>query len=505
MKLAAWLGLGLVALLAATILIVPAFVDLGKFKSTYLPLIQDALHRRVDVDEVRLTLVPAPSVRLSGLKVSDGPAFPDNTFFAAEEVQLRLKFWPLLRGRFEVTRFILEKPVINLLKQLDGTFNYADLADKKLPLAKKPERGQKYSAAKPQESAALPIILPGRMSIRDGQLNLETKGQRPLRINGIDLSMETFASDRPFPFRASFRYPGLKTVSLEGMLQYREEQATLMLKDNRLKIQDLNLPVEGSVTHVSTAPLLNLRVTSESVDAKSVWQILSALGVAPPDTDVAGPMQLRIKLAGPSSNPVAEVRGAFKDVKVNGKRGLKGKVNGEVFIQLPMGGGSVARRLQGNGRVAVRDGALTNVDLIKKAQKVTGMIGLSKEQGREATTFKTLETDFTVRAGMADFKRIYLVNRQFEANGAGTMTLEEQALNLAVETVLSAQTSARPGATRTAAFFKDGRNRIVVPLRITGRIADPTVNLDTDKLAQKGMSRSLEKSLGSFFKQKFQR
>ena len=505
MKKAAWIGVGVVGFLAVIILVVPAWVDLGMFKSTYLPFIEETLHRRVDVAEVRLALVPAPSIRLSNLRISDGPAFPDNTFFAAERVQLRLKFWPLIRGRFEVTQFVLEKPVMNLLKQPDGTFNSADLADKKLPLVKKPERSSKNPAAKSQEPAALPLVLPSRMSIRDGQLNLETKGQRPLSINGIDLSLENFAGGEPFPYRASFRYPGLKTVSIEGLLSYQEEQATLKLTDNHLKIQDLNLPIAGSVTHVSTAPRLDLNVASDAVDTKSVWQVLSAFGLTPRDMEVAGPMGLRIKLAGPSSNPVAEVRGLFKDVKVAGKRALKGKLKGEVYIQLPMGGGSMTRRLQGHGKVAVSDGALTNADLIKRARQVTAMIGLSKEQGREATTFKTLETDFTVADGLAEFKRIYMVNPQMEANGAGTMTLDEQALNLAVETVLSAQASARSRGAKAAAFFKDSRNRVVVPLKITGPVANPTVNLNTEKLAQKGMSRSLEKNLDSLLKQKFRR
>ncbi len=505
MKIAAWIGLCLVALLIAVIVVVPAFVDLGIFKSTYLPFIEETLHRRVDVDEVKLALFPAPSIRLSSLKVSDGPAFPGKTFFAARGVQLRLKFWPLLRGRFEVTQFILEKPVINLLKQPDGAFNDADSADKKLPQAKRPDRAHKNPAAKSQEAAALPLVLPSRMSIRDGQVNVETKGQKPLSINGIDLSLENFAGGQPFPYRASFRYPGLKTVSLEGMLSYREEQATLELKDNRLKIQDLDLPVEGSVTLVSTAPWLNLTVTGASVDAKSLWQILSALGLAARDTDVAGPMDLRIKLAGLSASPVTEIRGVFKEVKVTGKRALKGKLSGEVFLQLPMGGGSMTRRLQGNGKVAVRDGAVTNGDWIKKAQQMSSMIGLSKEQGREVTTFKTLETDFTVADGLAEFKRIYMVNPQMEANGAGTMTLQEPALNLAIETVLSPQASARSRAVRAAAFLKDSRNRVVVPLKITGRIANPNVSLDTEKLALKGMGRPLEKTIDSVLKQKFRR
>src|SRR5881227_249967 len=108
MKKVLWIGLGFVGFLIAVIFMVPAFVDLGIFKRTYLPIIEEALHRRVDVGEVRLSLIPTPSIRLSSLKVSDSPAFPDNTFFAAQQLQLRLKLWPLLRGHLEVTELSLK-------------------------------------------------------------------------------------------------------------------------------------------------------------------------------------------------------------------------------------------------------------------------------------------------------------------------------------------------------------------------------------------------------------
>src|SRR6184192_61763 len=280
MKKVLWIGLGFVVFLIAVIFMVPAFVDLGIFKRTYLPIIEEALHRRVDVGEVRLSLIPTPSIRLSSLKVSDSPAFPDNTFFAAQQLQLRLKLWPLLRGHLEVTEFVLEKPVINLLKQPDGTFNYADLAGKEIPLAKKNGRKKKNAPPKSQESAVIPLALPARMRIKDGQLNFETKGQKPVSINGIDLSLQEFSGDHSFPYRASFSYPGLKTISLEGFLSYQETQATLNLKQNRLKVQDLNLPVEGSLSHLSTVPLVNLSLASDPVDAKSVFQVLSVFGLA---------------------------------------------------------------------------------------------------------------------------------------------------------------------------------------------------------------------------------
>ena len=42
-------------------------------------------------------------------------------------------------------------------------------------------------------------------------------------------------------------------------------------------------------------------------------------------------------------------------------------------------------------------------------------------------------------------------------------------------------------------------------MKITGRIANPNVSLDTEKLALKGMGRPLEKTIDSVLKQKFRR
>src|SRR4030095_13912883 len=165
-KKAAWISAAAVGLLITTILIVPHFVDLGLFKRTYLPLVEEALNRRVDVGEVRLSLVPTPSIRLSKLRVSDSAAFSDNTFFSAQQVQLRVKFLPLLKGRFEVTELILDKPVFNLLKQADGTFNYADIANKKTPASNRREAKKKSEGMRAHD-AAVPLLIPSTMRVRD--------------------------------------------------------------------------------------------------------------------------------------------------------------------------------------------------------------------------------------------------------------------------------------------------------------------------------------------------
>ncbi len=277
----------------------------------------------------------------------------------------------------------------------------------------------------------------------------------------------------------------------------------LELKNNFLKIQDLTLPLQGSIGNLSATPRLNLNVRSNNVDAKPIFQILSVFGLAPRDTEVSGPMDLSMNVTGPSNSLVTQVRGLFKDVKVHGKRALKGTLTGEASIRLPMGAGPVSRRLQGNGKLVARNGELTNVDLIKKIERVTGMIGLSRDEQRQATTFQTMEADFIIGGGYAEFTRLYLINPQMEVTGGGTMTIEQPTLNLNVDTALSPQASARAGRSRTTTFFKDKQGRIVVPLKVVGPVENPSVDLNAGKLAETGLPQNAEKGFSSFFKRLF--
>jgi uncharacterized protein involved in outer membrane biogenesis len=499
-----WISSATLICLVAAVLVIPHFVDLGIFKGTYLPLFEEAFRRRVDVGEVRLSLIPTPSIRLSNLKVSDSPAFPGSTFFAAEQLRLRLKLWPLLRGRFEVTEFVLEKPVVNLLKRADGTFNYSDLADKKTTLDRARESKKRAYPSKPPESAAIPLLVPSQMRVRDGQLNFQTMGQKAVKINGIDLSLQEFSGDRPFPYRASFSFPGLKLVALEGMLDYQEDESTLQLNNTRLRVQELVLPVEGKISNLSSVPTINLTLGADRVDAKSIFQILSAVALAPSDMEVSGPTALRITMTGPSHSLVTQVRGQFKGVKVQSKRLLKGIFSGEVFIKLPLGAVADAeRRLQGNGNLMARDGELTNLNLVNKLQRAAGLIGLSPNERRQATTFNSLEASFVIADGLAEFRQIDLTNPQAEMSGNGTMTLAQPRLNIAMKVVLSAQASARAGKGRTVSVLKDSQGRVVVPLKITGPVENPSVDLDSSKVLQRGSGQLVEKGFGTFFKQLF--
>jgi hypothetical protein len=503
MKRALIIAAGVLALLIAAIILVPPLIDLGKYKARYLPLAEQALNRKVDVGEIRLRIVPSPAIRLSALKIADDPAFSDEAFFTAEHLSLRLKLVPLLRGRLEAEEFALEKPVFNLLKKADGTFNFADIARKKKETAKKEK---KSAAPRPREAARLAQFVPTVIRIDDGALVLKTPGQKPLQIRGIDLSLKNFSADHPFPYRVALKAPGLKPISLEGEMRYQETQATLTLKDSRLKAEDVEFAVSGAVTELTGALKVNISLGNDSFEIKPIVRALAAAELLPKQLEASGPIGLRIALAGSSNNLVSQIETRLKSLKVNDPRAFRGTVAGEVHLTVPLGGDApLARKIRGNGRIGAKDGALTNVDLVKRIEQITGLIGMAKEERAGATTFKTLESDFTLAGGSADFKRIYLQSPVMEATGGGKMNLEAQTIDLGIEAALAPGVSARVASAKAATFFKDSQGRVVVPLKITGPVKGPSVNLDSEKLVKKGFGETLEKGQGSIFEPLFKK
>jgi AsmA protein len=506
MKKALLITIGILVLLLVAIVLIPPLIDLGAYKGRYLPLVEQALQRKVDVGEIRLRIVPAPAIRLSKLSVLDDPSFSKEPFFTAQSVSLRLRLGPLLKGKFQVEEFIVEKPAVHLVKKPDGTFNFADLAKKKQEVAKKEK---KEAAPGPKEAARLSQLVPALLRVEDGSVTLQTEGQKPLQLGGIDVSLKDFSATHPFPYRVALKAPGLKPISLEGALRYQETPSTLTLKDSRLKAEDVEFGVSGAVADLTGAPKVNLTLANDNFDIKPIAQLLAAAAIAPKELEASGPVGLRVALAGPSNNLLSQIQVRLKRLKVNDSRAFKGTVAGEIDLTAPLGGGdgSLVRKARGNGRLGAKDGELTNVDLVKKIEQITGLIGMSKQERGGATTFKTLETEFALAGGVAAIKRIYLQSPVMEAQGNGKMNLEPPTLDLALETALAADVSARVDSGKATTLFKDSQGRLVVPLKITGPAKSPAVNLDSAKLMKKGLGQMLEErgkgsALDRLFKRK---
>jgi AsmA protein len=133
-------------LLVALVIVLQTGAVARRVKDFVVPRASAALGRELTVRDAKLRILPGPRVDLTGVTLAGRPGEPALVELDALEVSLRI--WPLLTslGRnVEVASFRLDRPVVNLVRAPDGSWNYEGLGG---PPAKetpppKPAEGQR--------------------------------------------------------------------------------------------------------------------------------------------------------------------------------------------------------------------------------------------------------------------------------------------------------------------------------------------------------------------------
>jgi len=89
-----------------------------------------ALGRPVEVSWVKLRLFPRVGFDLENFVVHDDPAFSNEPWLRAQDVNAVVRLRSLLRGRIEIARLSLTEPSLNLVRGPQGRWNVADLLER---------------------------------------------------------------------------------------------------------------------------------------------------------------------------------------------------------------------------------------------------------------------------------------------------------------------------------------------------------------------------------------
>lgn len=205
MKILVGLLIGFV-LLVAVLLALPFLIDVNHYQDQYKPLIEQALNRKVELQDIRLTIWPRLGVRVNGFTVLDDPAFSAAPFASLTSLDVGVKLLPLLSKKIEVDEIALRDPVITVITDKSGVMNVSTIGAK---------------------TASSPATEPGAGS---------PPGDNPLRILAL------FAVDR---------------VSIEGgTLTYRDLSTAPITE---YQARDLELLVTS--VHLDQSPSIHLKTT----------------------------------------------------------------------------------------------------------------------------------------------------------------------------------------------------------------------------------------------------
>ncbi len=517
-----------VVLLVGVVLALPFLVDLNKYQDQYKPLIEDALNRKVQLQDIGLTVWPRIGARVAGFTVLDDPAFGSGPFASLASLDVGVKLMPLLSGKVEVEEITLSQPVITVIKNKNGVLNASTIGRKGVAVPEKPSRAPIPSTEGPLKILALLAV--DRVSIDGGKLTYrDLSAAKPTEYVLQDMELllrDVRLGQTPNVHFLSLVQPFNMPVKLDGTFGPLRETMDIDAINFDLGVgktdftitgnaagNDANINITSPVINTANLPVAlplkkpvdikNFQIAAEVRGQEAKLNTLSfqlfdgqvkgqgklvSGSDAPP---FKGGVTVQGVQLGPALNAVAET-----PISVSGTAGSDLSLLGKGF-SMP----DLTKALEGTGHIAVKDGKIEGVNLLQEVISALKIAGISIDNTK-ATAFSTIETDLAIKQGIINVQRLLMDSHDFQATGGGTIGFDQR-LNLAVNLNLSQDVSHKLAAASPVVkiAMKDGR--LSLPLTITGTAQAPSYGVDlkgvTGKV-QEQVKKKVEEAVGGLLK-----
>ncbi|UVT15658.1 MAG: AsmA family protein [Nitrospira sp.] len=518
----------LVVLLVGVVLALPFLIDLNKYQDQYKPLIEDALNRKVQLQDIRLTVWPRIGARVAGFAVLDDPSFGSGPFASLSSLDVGVKLMPLLSGKVEVEEITLRDPDITVIKNKKGVLNASTIGRKGVGVPETPSRAPIPSTEGPLKVLALLAV--DRVSIDGGKLTYrDLSAAKPTEYVLQDMELllrDVRLGQTPTLHFLSLVQPFNIPVKLDGTFGPLKETMDIDAINFQLGVGKTDFTITGKAAGNDaniniTSPVINtanLPVAlplKKPVDVKN-FQIaaevrgqeakLNALSFQLFDGQIKGQGKLIAGSDAPPFKGGVTVQGvqlgpaftavAETPISVSGTAGADLSLQGQGF-SMP----DLTKALEGTGHMAVKDGKIEGVNLLQEAVSALKVVGISLGDPK-ATAFSTIETDLAIKHGIINVKRLLMDSHDFQATGGGTIGFDQR-LNLLVNLNLSQEVSQKLAGVSPVIklALKDGR--LSLPLAITGTAQAPSYGVDlkgvTGKV-QEQVKKKVEETVGGLLK-----
>jgi uncharacterized protein involved in outer membrane biogenesis len=199
---------------------------------------EQSLGRKISVGAVEATLFSGIGARLTNFAMADDPDYASTDFVRAKDLQIHVKFWPLLRKELQVKKVVLHDPVIGIVRNPDGKFNFSTIGKKGKEKKEAAEKEKKERADKEAKGESQSAFLLSLLDISGGDIHyIDKKEGTDLQLRQIDLKVEDFDLNQPF------------TVKLAAAVYDDEQNLKLTSKIGPLRSDgDFNqVPLDGEI------------------------------------------------------------------------------------------------------------------------------------------------------------------------------------------------------------------------------------------------------------------
>jgi uncharacterized protein involved in outer membrane biogenesis len=290
MKKLAYVVGGIVILIIAVALVAPFFVDLNNYKPQIEAQAKAATGRDLKIEgPISLSLLPLPSVSVSGVKFGNAPGGSAANMAEIESATVKVALMPLLSHKAEITNVVLAHPTIVLEKLKDGTANWqltpvgGATNGGTTPTTPAPVTPTPSTSGTDASAGGWDVKIDGA-SIQDGTLiyrDLAAGTEQKIEKFNVDLSMDSLKG--PFDAKGGLVAMNLpltftiKAGSMDAGAPMPIE-VTLGLGDGKGTFS-FSGQADMAAASDATKPIVTGKVSAK---AQNVADLMAALGSAPP-------------------------------------------------------------------------------------------------------------------------------------------------------------------------------------------------------------------------------
>jgi len=422
--------------LVALLFVVSVFANLDRYRPEIISYLEEKTGSPVEIGRLALTLSPSLSIRVDDLGLRNPPIFPAGYFLKVPHVYAKIDAGALLHRQIVIKSLTLENPIIDLISDPDGLWNFENPAPSRASSA----------------SFALGVI--SRVEIRGGRL---------LMSNLID------PSDAPGPvfFEAHNISSILQHVDLGAFLG---PSSSSFAAQGGLKADSLRF---GAIQATNVQSKLRLLAKQISF-ARTKLNVYGGRATGNLSFNLAGKNTAFITRAQMNGVEVAYLLADFPygRGKMTGRMEGNLKLAGEIeHTHDPLAG------IHGAGRLTVRDGELPSLKLNVNLMKLAHFNNLGPAR-RDPSSFSSIAADLELANLRISSREINLVGYGVDVESSGSVRVTG-AHSLDCQGV--AQIVTKQGfftnlvARMSGASLKNGK--LSFPFKVSGTMDNPTFSL----------------------------
>jgi|GEM_PF-457635 uncharacterized protein involved in outer membrane biogenesis len=503
----------LVLLFIGLTLFVKSYLSSDRLKPIILPKAEAVTGRKVQLDEINVSLFKGIVAKGLSVKEKDG----QKDFLKIGRFVLSYRLLPLLKRQLVISKIEIVSPSLSIKKERERRYNFSDITEKRSQEPQKPSR---------PERQALPVsIIADRLFIRNASLTFVDE-EKALPDVSITLDAE---------FRGSVEKDGTPRMDF-GLISLKEIKAKL--KDKEIKVSgkiDMdakalranlqamigkdNIELSATVKDYRSAPDIVANIHAKTLDLHQLMGLSGGKKVqgdhpqrkeekAEPSE---GGMMQKLKASGEIVVDKARYQDyTLKDVRIHYQY-AKGMVRVDPLGLQFSGEGSFTAEGSLNGNLQF---AIEETSTIQKTLKGTAVAKLGRGEIKQSQIFDAVALLTGVPSlknpgfdeGLFNFEvkdeRVFLDgwirSPLFKVSPKGVVDFEKR-LDVPTELKLSPSlTGNLKGKLAAIKLLDDEQGWKVIPLRIKGTTEKPSVNLDEEALGKqlgRGLTKEIEKRL----------